>query len=335
MHCSIIINNYNYGRFLKKAIDSALRQTYSNCEVVVVDDGSTDDSISVIESYGTCIVPVLKANGGQGSAMNAGFLSSGGQVIIYLDADDTLEANAVEEVMKAWRPGVCHVYYRLMMRDEGNNSLGEFQLGYEGFDVGEESWRPVLERGGLNFPPTTGNAFSREALTAILPMPEDIYRICSDVYLFLNTPFLGEVIRLDSFLGNYLVHGNNHWFKTPNEPGKTRLLGLNRRNAQQYQKRLPRLVDMYERMDAGRREKFAEWGEEALQRWIRLRWRQLLSLKCLAETHPFSGDNVTALSQDILAWSSQIGAASLGLRLRLLLVRLLPGSVLSVFLFKK
>lgn len=48
---SILINNYNYGHFLAEAIDSALNQTYSNLEVIVVDDGSTDNSRSIIERY--------------------------------------------------------------------------------------------------------------------------------------------------------------------------------------------------------------------------------------------------------------------------------------------
>jgi len=58
-----IINNYNYGRFLKEAIDSGLNQTY-HVEVIVVDDGSTDNSQEIITSYGNRIIPVLKKNGG-------------------------------------------------------------------------------------------------------------------------------------------------------------------------------------------------------------------------------------------------------------------------------
>ncbi len=61
---SIIINNYNYGRFLKEAIDSALNQTYSNTEVIVVDDGSTDNSHEIIAEYGKQIIPILKENRG-------------------------------------------------------------------------------------------------------------------------------------------------------------------------------------------------------------------------------------------------------------------------------
>src|SRR2546428_13497796 len=83
---TIIVNNYNYGRFLPEAIDSALNQTYRHTEVIVVDDGSTDGSPEIIASYGDRIVPVLKQNGGQKSALNPGFSLCVGNVIMFLDA---------------------------------------------------------------------------------------------------------------------------------------------------------------------------------------------------------------------------------------------------------
>ncbi|MGL5878790.1 MAG: glycosyltransferase family 2 protein, partial [Xenococcaceae cyanobacterium] len=85
---SILINNYNYGKFLPEAIDSALAQTYDRCETIVVDDGSTDNSQEIIASYGDRIVPIFKTNGGQASAFNAGFAASSGDIICFLDADD-------------------------------------------------------------------------------------------------------------------------------------------------------------------------------------------------------------------------------------------------------
>src|ERR1700719_288784 len=85
---SIIIPNYNYARYLRIAIDSALAQTYAPVEVIVVDDGSTDNSREVIESYGDRITPIIKTNGGHGSALNAGYAASRGEIVIFLDADD-------------------------------------------------------------------------------------------------------------------------------------------------------------------------------------------------------------------------------------------------------
>src|SRR5687768_4590814 len=100
---SIIINNYNYGRFLAEAIDSALAQTYQNCEVIVVDDGSTDNSRDIIEDYGSKLIPVLKKNGGQSSAFNQSFQVSTGSIICFLDSDDTLSSSAMEKVVDSFR----------------------------------------------------------------------------------------------------------------------------------------------------------------------------------------------------------------------------------------
>ena len=96
---SIVIDNYNYGGFVAEAIDSALAQTYPRTEVIVVDDGSTDGSREIIAAYGDRVRPLLKDNGGQASAFNAGFGLSRGEVILFLDADDALLPTAVAEAV--------------------------------------------------------------------------------------------------------------------------------------------------------------------------------------------------------------------------------------------
>ncbi|MCC2671779.1 MAG: glycosyl transferase, partial [Armatimonadetes bacterium] len=75
---SVIINNYNYARYLPEAVESALAQTYPHTEVVVVDDGSTDHSRAVLAGYGDRLRTVFQENGGQASAFNAGFAASRG-----------------------------------------------------------------------------------------------------------------------------------------------------------------------------------------------------------------------------------------------------------------
>src|SRR5206468_3986800 len=118
---SIIVNNYNYGRFLREAVDSALNQTYRNTEVIVVDDGSTDGSPEIIASYGDRIVPVLKQNGGQNSALNAGFSLSRGDVILFLDSDDVLLPTAVEAAMEALaEPDVVKVHWPWLECDDSS-----------------------------------------------------------------------------------------------------------------------------------------------------------------------------------------------------------------------
>src|SRR6476659_10838497 len=99
---TIIINNFNYAKYIGASIESALAQTYDNVEVIVSDDGSTDNSREVIESYGSSIVAVFKPNGGQASALNAGFKKSSGDLVIFLDADDVLWPSCVAEVVRHW-----------------------------------------------------------------------------------------------------------------------------------------------------------------------------------------------------------------------------------------
>src|SRR3954454_21549841 len=96
---SIIINNYNYARFLKEAIDSALNQTYPLTEVVVVDDGSSDESRGIIANYGNRIISVLKENGGQASALNAGVSACRGDILCFLDSDDYFYPDKVAHVI--------------------------------------------------------------------------------------------------------------------------------------------------------------------------------------------------------------------------------------------
>ncbi len=92
---SVVIVNYNYGRYLKECIESVLSQHYQPLEVIVVDDGSTDDSRRIIQSYCGRLSVCFKPNGGVISATNAGFAMSRGPVVIFVDADDYMLPGAV------------------------------------------------------------------------------------------------------------------------------------------------------------------------------------------------------------------------------------------------
>ena len=125
---SVVVNNFNYGRFIADAIDSALAQTYPNTEVIVVDDGSTDESRDIIAGYGSGVTAVLKINGGQASAFNAGFAASHGEVVIFLDADDTLSHTAVERAVELFaQPNVVKVHWPLWRVDRHGRKTGALE----------------------------------------------------------------------------------------------------------------------------------------------------------------------------------------------------------------
>lgn len=100
---SIIIPNRDYGRYLREAVDSALGQTYESVEVIVVDDGSVDESRSIIRSYGGKVQAVLQANLGAPGARNAGIARTSGEFLVFLDADDSLLPDAVESLLQGFR----------------------------------------------------------------------------------------------------------------------------------------------------------------------------------------------------------------------------------------
>ena len=77
---SIVINNFNYGRYLGESIESALKQNHPRIEVIIVDDGSTDNSREVIKAFGNRVKAVLKPNGSQASAINEGFKAAIGKL---------------------------------------------------------------------------------------------------------------------------------------------------------------------------------------------------------------------------------------------------------------
>jgi glycosyltransferase involved in cell wall biosynthesis len=113
---SIVIANYNYGRFLGEAIESALGQTHRDTEVVVVDDGSTDDSVAVAGQYPVRLV--AQPNGGVSRARNAGAKKAQGGLLVFLDADDVLEPAFVERcwrVLSAEGPKVAYAYTQLRL----------------------------------------------------------------------------------------------------------------------------------------------------------------------------------------------------------------------------
>ena len=111
---SVVICNFNYAQFVGSAIKSVLAQTRPAFELVVVDDGSTDTSVDVIQPFvskGVCLI--RQANGGQIAAYNTGFAQTQGDVILFLDADDLLLPEALDEVAKKFIDGIVKVHFRL------------------------------------------------------------------------------------------------------------------------------------------------------------------------------------------------------------------------------
>jgi glycosyltransferase involved in cell wall biosynthesis/O-antigen/teichoic acid export membrane protein len=211
---AIVIDNHNYGRFLADAVDSALAQTHPFVEVIVVDDGSTDDSRERLREYGGRVELVLKENGGQASALNAGAARVRSDVVIFLDADDRLDPGAAALVASAFRdhPRAVKAQYRLEVIDARGSSTGVVEPSpHLPLPTGD------LRRAELTFPfdlvwmATSASAFRVAVLRRILPIPERAFAECPDWYLAHLMSLLGDVLSLDDVGAYRRVHGENRY----------------------------------------------------------------------------------------------------------------------------
>lgn len=125
-HCplvSIIIPCFNNQEYITEAIESALAQTHPNVEVIVVDDGSTDDSLQHIQKFADRIKIITQVNSGACVARNVGFEASSGDWIKYLDGDDILFNECIEQQ-------VTHAGGREVVPFGDYKALGNFRPGY-------------------------------------------------------------------------------------------------------------------------------------------------------------------------------------------------------------
>jgi hypothetical protein len=285
----IVISNHDYGAFLTDAIESASRQTHPDVNVIVVDDGSTDDSRNRLRSYEGRVEIVLKENGGQASALNAGMARCRGEVVMFLDADDVLRPHAAARVSHAFAadPALAKVQFRMAVIDAAGRPTGVTKpTAHLPPPTGD------LRRAELAFPfdlawlPGGGTAFRSGALRRIFPIPEQEYpRYGADWYVVHLTALLGTAAALDEVCADYRVHGRNAY-----EPEGTRLDLRHVRDSITYagatSRALARLAD--------------ELGLQRPHRILSMSdlGNRLISLRLEPELHPVPGDRARRLVAD-------------------------------------
>ncbi len=211
---SILITNHNYAKYLGDAIESALRQSYRNLEVIICDDGSTDVSteiLAVYESRDSRIKVAQQSNGGQSLALNTAFNNSSGEIICLLDADDFFLPGKVGLVVDAFAqsPGSGLAVHKMSLVNGNRKYLGEIPClcnlpsGWQGA-LADLSGPHVLP--GL--PPTSGLSLRRPVAEAIFPLPVGL-KAYSDTLIQVVGPLATPVVAVNLALSEYRVHGAN------------------------------------------------------------------------------------------------------------------------------
>jgi glycosyltransferase involved in cell wall biosynthesis len=212
---SVLLSTYNRAAFLSEALDSVLAQTYSNWELLVCDDGSTDSSRQILQDYQARdrrIRAFFKENGGQSSGFNVAFKHSSGKVICLLDSDDTFLPRKIERLVQEFRanPKYGLVWHSLQRINEAKQPEGIIPLlGF--MDSGWKGPEMLRQAGILNGLRQGGALAIRRTLAdLIFPLPETaILRNFGDTPIMRLAPLMAPVAGVKEVLATFRKHSGN------------------------------------------------------------------------------------------------------------------------------
>jgi glycosyltransferase involved in cell wall biosynthesis len=204
MEVSVVIPTYNSAAYLADAVDSVLNQTFTDFEIIVIDDGSTDDTESVMGRYGDRVRYIRQANGGVAAARNRGIEESRGRYVAFLDSDDTWFPSKLERQLEALR------------KDP------EYRACYGAFTAVRSDLTPLHESGGNRAGSTLEDLLLRGNIIGSIctvmcerTMFEETGGFdpslsqCADWDMWVRLAALTEFLYLDVPLVTYRQHGAN------------------------------------------------------------------------------------------------------------------------------
>jgi glycosyltransferase involved in cell wall biosynthesis len=201
---SIVIPCYNHAAYLPQAVESVLAQDYAPLEVLLVDDGSSDDSLQVMQRYREHCTVIAQANSGQSSAVNRGWQQARGEVLAYLAADDYLLPGAVRRAVQCLEedPATVLCYCDYLLIDPAGRLVRRVTTP-------EYSRRDLILQ--LVCAPGPGAFLRRSAVQRAGPWNERLRQI-PDFELWLRLSAEGRFRRISETLAAYRVHDKSQTF---------------------------------------------------------------------------------------------------------------------------
>jgi glycosyltransferase involved in cell wall biosynthesis len=207
---SVIIPNYNYADYVGIAIKSALEIRWPKVEVIVVDDGSTDNSLEVIRGFADKITIISQKNVGQMASCVNGFRRCSGDVVTFLDSDDTLHPDVMTEIAAVWSDTTSKYQFQMRIIDAEGHPTGNIFPQYYACPAPEDIREWVTTAGSYPTPPGSGNAYPRWFVEYVFDFKTDFVHRAPDSYLLAAAPACGDVKTIARPLADYRVHGLNH-----------------------------------------------------------------------------------------------------------------------------
>ena len=217
LNVSVIISAYNHANYIEECINSVLKQSLypNNLEIIVVDDGSTDDTSQRVKKYSDKIKYIRKENAGQASGFNVGFAHSKGDIIVFLDADDYWKSpDGIHYLCKCYEKYNCDaVFYNLDITREGEKGGDPLCSKNRLFflnKINENIYQLTLDKiTEIDFIPylatASGESCRRELCNKILPIPE-VYWRSADSYIFYFSLLNSDIYYIADPLACYRQH---------------------------------------------------------------------------------------------------------------------------------
>ena len=202
----MLMCNFNYGDYVGQAIQSVLDQTMTDFQLVIVDDGSTDHSMSEIRRFkDSRILIISQENRGQAAAFNSGFMRCTGELIAFLDSDDWWLPRKLEAVLLAYRS--CQEPIGLIQHQvdvKGNGHAAPYRrILATGYCFDE-----MKDTGFVDFfVPTSGITVPTENCKKIFPISESL-KLSADAYITRTAVAFGVLLSIPETLGVYRKHAN-------------------------------------------------------------------------------------------------------------------------------
>ncbi len=200
---TVVITSYNHGKYIAEAIDSVLKQTWPRVEIIIVDDGSTDDTPKVIARYPQ-IFSIRQTNQGVSVARNTGLRASHGRYVLFLDSDDFLTPRAIESAVQAF---------------EGHPEFGFVSGAYcetdsEGKPKGKPFYRkisnePYIELLRWNYIAMHATVLYRRDVLEQVGGFDPSLRTCEDCDVYLKIARQYPVGKFQELMAYYRHHGSN------------------------------------------------------------------------------------------------------------------------------
>jgi glycosyltransferase involved in cell wall biosynthesis len=225
---SIVIPSYNMAKFVEETIQSVINQKYPDFECIVIDGGSTDDTISILKKYQDKIVWISEKDKGQSEAINKGLKRASGDIVTFINADDTYEQGCFQKVADYFEktPGSKWVYGKCRIINENGREIHKMITWYKGIWQKSYSFNTLLIMDFISQP----EAFWRRDLTEEIGLFDVSEHLAMDYDYWLRAGSKYRPGFIDEYLARFRLHRTSKSALGFTAAAKT-ALGIGRKHA--------------------------------------------------------------------------------------------------------